>query len=582
MEQETYYKNYEHWLAGLSADADAKAELAAISEDAAEIRERFGASLQFGTAGLRGIMRMGTNGMNIYMVRLATQGLACLIRSECGLSADGEDPVGASVAIAFDSRNFSPDFAREAACVLAGNGIRAYLFESLRPTPELSFALRETGSIAGINITASHNTKEYNGYKAYWSDGAQMAPEQAAKVAEYMEKLDVFADIRSMDYDEAMKEERIVLMGSDMDEKYLAKVLEQSVGSSYVAKAADELKIVYTPFHGTGYKLVPEVLKRLGMKHIITVPEQMVIDGDFPTVKSPNPEYREGFDLAVELAQENDVDVIIGTDPDGDRCGIAVRDGGEYRTLTGNQIGVLLLDYLIRARREQGTLAENSIAVKSVVSTVMADRICEKQDVDICNVLTGFKYIGEKIKEYEKTGEYTFLFGFEESNGYLAGTYARDKDAVVASMLISEMACYYHLQGMTLADAMKGLYENYGYFREKVLSFVFEGLDGQDRMNAIMQGLREDPPEGIGGRILRVRDFASGEITDLATGEKTPTGLPLSNILFYELEGNGTAIIRPSGTEPKIKLYIMAEAGTQEEADQKTSEIENAGRELLS
>ncbi len=577
----SYYQEYNHWMEGLSSDAEALEELKSVSGDENEIRERFGASLQFGTAGLRGIMRMGTNGMNIYMVRLATQGLASLIRSGKGLAESGSDPAGESVAIAYDSRNLSPEFAQEAARVLAANGVRAYLFESLRPTPELSFALRETGSIAGINITASHNTKEYNGYKAYWSDGAQMAPEQAAKVAGYMEKLDVFSDVLLMDYEEALSEGRIVLMGSEMDEKYLENVLAQSVGASYVAKAADELKIVYTPFHGTGYRLVPEVLSRLGMKHILTVEEQMVIDGDFPTVKSPNPEYREGFDIAVKLAEQNDVDVIIGTDPDGDRCGIVVRDGGEYKTLTGNQIGVLLLDYLIRARKEQGTLAENSIAVKSVVSTVMADRICEKQGVDICNVLTGFKYIGEKIKEYEETGEHTFLFGFEESNGYLAGTYARDKDAVVASMLIAEMACYYHLQGMTLADAMKKLYETYGYCREKVVSFVFEGLDGQDRMKAIMKDLRENPPASVGGRILRVRDFESGEITDLATGEKTPTGLPLSNILFYELEGNGTAIIRPSGTEPKIKFYIMAAAESGEAADRRVAEIEAAGEALL-
>ena len=583
MENTNYMKSYEQWMSSPAVSEEVKAELAAIKDDDKEIRERFTQMLSFGTAGLRGIMRAGIAGMNVYMVRLATQGLADLINSV----SEEDAKAGASVAIAYDSRNNSPEFARESACVLAANGIKAYLFESLRPTPELSFALRETGSIAGINITASHNTKEYNGYKAYWSDGAQMAPEQAQKVADVMGKIDMFEDVKIADYETALKEGLIELMGEAMDEKYMACVLAQSVGGEYVKKAADELKIVYTPFHGTGYKLVPEVLKRLGMKHILTVPEQMVIDGDFPTVKSPNPEYREGFDLAVALAEKNNVDLIIGTDPDGDRCGIVVREktadgGSNYRTLTGNQIGVLLLDYLIRARREQGILADDSVAVKSVVSTTMADRICEVQKVGLVNVLTGFKYIGEKIKEYEATGEHTFLFGFEESNGYLTGSYARDKDAVVASMLISEMACYYHLQGKTLMDAMNELYESYGYYREKVDSFVFEGLDGQAKMKGLMDQLRNEPPAEIGGKILRIRDFSTGVITDLATGEKSETGLPLSNILFYDLEGRGTAIIRPSGTEPKIKFYIMAAADSLEDADAFLARIEAAGTELLS
>ncbi len=581
MAQEYYMVSYEQWMSTPALSDDAKAELAAIKDDDQEIRERFTNMLSFGTAGLRGIMRAGINGMNIYMVRLATQGLAELIIEETGGMVHSTNDVPASVAIAYDSRNNSPAFAEEAACVLAANGIRAYLFESLRPTPELSFALRETGSIAGINITASHNTKEYNGYKAYWSDGAQMAPEQAGKVAEVMGRIDMFRDVKTMDYQAAVDDGRIVLMGEAMDEKYMKNVLAQSVGAEYVAKAADELKIVYTPFHGTGYQLVPEVLDRLGMKHVICVPEQMVIDGDFPTVKSPNPEYREGFDLAVELAKKHDVDLIIGTDPDGDRTGIVVRDGEEYRTLTGNQIGVLLLDYLIRARKEQGTLAEDAVAIKSIVSTTMADRICEVQGVEMMNVLTGFKFIGEKIKEFEETGEHTFLFGFEESNGYLTGSYARDKDAVVASMLISEMACYYHLQGKTLMDAMNELYTTYGYYREKVLSFVFEGLDGQEKMAAIMQGLREKAPEAIGSRVLRVRDFESGLITDLASGETAPTGLPKANVLFYDLADRGTAIIRPSGTEPKIKFYMMAAGDSLAEADEKLAAIEAAGQALL-
>ena len=582
MSQEFYMNEYEKWVASPALSDDAKAELAGIKDDDNEIRERFTKMLAFGTAGLRGIMRQGLNGMNIYMVRLATQGLSELIIEESGGGVIATtDDIAASVAIAYDSRNNSPAFAQEAACVLAANGIRAYLFESLRPTPELSFALRETGSIAGINITASHNTKEYNGYKAYWSDGAQMAPEQAQRVSDVMNRIDMFDDVKTMDYQAAVDDGRIVLMGEAMDEKYMHRVLEQSVGGAYVEKAADDLKIVYTPFHGTGYILVPEVLARLGMKHVITVPEQMVIDGDFPTVKSPNPEYREGFDLAVALAKKNNVDLIIGTDPDGDRTGIVVRDEDEYRTLTGNQIGVLLLDYLIRARREQGTLADDAVAIKSVVSTTMADRICEVQGVELMNVLTGFKYIGEKIKEFEENGGHTFLFGFEESNGYLTGSYARDKDAIVASMLISEMACYHYLRGKTLMDAMNELYETYGYYREKVASFVFEGLDGQAKMQEIMAGLREKAPESIGAKVERIRDFDSGIVTDLATGETSPSGLPKANVLFYDLADRCTAIIRPSGTEPKIKFYMMAAGDSIEEADAKIAAIEAAGAELL-
>ena len=566
------------WMESPALTGEDKAELGEISADEKEIRERFAQMLKFGTAGLRGIMRIGLNGMNVYTVRLATQALAETILEKM----EEPKPEGRGVTIAYDSRNNSERFAREAACVLAANGIEVNLFESLRPTPELSFALRETGSIAGINITASHNTKEYNGYKAYWADGAQIGPELASAIAGRMAEIDIFEGVKTMDYDEALKQDRIVLLGEDMDERYLARVLEQSVGSGYVEEAAEDLRIVFTPFHGTGYRLVPEVLRRLGVKNLITVPEQMVIDGDFPTVKSPNPEYREGFDLAVALAEKNDVDLIIGTDPDGDRCGIVVRDDGEYVTLTGNQIGVLLLDYLIRARREQGSLAPDSIAVKSIVSTTMADRVCEEQGVAICNVLTGFKYIGERIKAYEEDHSQTFLFGFEESNGYLAGTYARDKDAVLASMLIAEAACFYHRQGKTLADAMKELYERYGQYRERVDSFVFEGLEGQEKMKGIMDGLRSDPPKAVGLPVRRIRDYQTGEIRDLAGGDAGATGLPKSNILFYELDESCTAIIRPSGTEPKIKFYIMARGQSAGLAEERLEMIAAAGKALLS
>lgn len=565
---------YRKWMNSPSLSNEAKAELAAMENDEKEIRERFAQMLKFGTAGLRGIMRMGLNGMNIYTVRLAAQAMANVIIEESGQNA------GAT--IAYDSRSNSELFAGESAKVLAANGIRVNLFESLRPTPELSFALRQTGSLAGINITASHNTKEYNGFKAYWADGSQIKEDIAGRIAAEMDRTDIFTGVRTMDLEKAAGEGLIRMLGKEMDEEYLAHVLEQSVGGSYVKQAADELKVIYTPFHGTGYQLVPEALARLGMKHVITVPEQMVIDGEFPTVRSPNPEYREGFAIAIDMAKKENVDLIIGTDPDGDRCGIVVRNGEEYRTLTGNQIGVLILDYLIRIRKEQGTLPENAIAVKSIVSTTMADRICAEQGVTICNVLTGFKYIGEKIKEYESTGEHSFLFGFEESNGYLAGTYARDNDAVVASMLIAEMACYYHLQGRTLQDAMDGLYETYGQYREKVASFVFEGLDGQAKMGEIMERLRKQPPAEVGLKVERIRDYQAGRITDCATGAEEPTGLLQSNILFYELAKSCTAIIRPSGTEPKIKFYIMARGADAEEADQRLAQIEAAGSAMLS
>lgn len=431
-----YREHFNQWINSDKVDNETKDELRAIADDDREVEARFTSMLDFGTAGLRGIMRAGLNGMNVYTVRYATQGLADLI-NECG-----EDKTG-GVTIAYDSRNNSREFAEEAACVLAANDIHVNLFDELRPTPELSFGLREMKSIAGINVTASHNTKEYNGYKVYWSDGAQLPPEHADKISSKMGSIDIFEDVHTMSMAEAEAEGYITMLGSEMDEKYMAKVLEQSVGRDYVQAVADEFKIIYTPFHGSGYRLVPEVLKRLGMKHVLTVKEQMVLDGNFPTVASPNPENKEGFDLAIKIARDNDIDLIIGTDPDGDRVGTVVRNGDDYVTISGNQMGVMLLDYLINVRRSHGTLAANSAAVKSIVSTTMANAVCKDNGVTIFETLTGFKFIGEKIKEFEATKKHTFLFGFEESYGYLCGTYARDKDAVVASMLIAEMACWY-------------------------------------------------------------------------------------------------------------------------------------------
>ena len=569
-----YKDEYLKWMNSPVVDEDTKAELKAIENDENQLKLRFSGMMSFGTAGLREVMRAGLNGMNIYTVRYATQGLADLINS-CG------EDVGSGVTISYDSRHNSCEYARQSAAVLAANGIHVNIFDELRPTPELSFALRYTGSIAGINITASHNTKEYNGYKVYWSDGAQLPPEHAAQVSASMERNDIFDDVKTMDFEEGVEKGLITLIGSEIDEKYLEKVMEQSVGSRYVEQAAGDFTIIYTPFHGTGYKLVPEVLKRLGMKHVLTVPEQMVIDGDFPTVKSPNPEYIEGFAKAIEMARENDVDLIIGTDPDGDRCGVVVRNGDDYETLTGNQIGVLLLDYLITARREQGTLAPNSAAVKSIVSTTMANAICEANGIKLFETLTGFKYIGEKIKEFLETGQYTFLFGFEESNGYLAGTYARDKDAVVASMLIAEMGCMYRTKGISLYQGIQALYEKYGFFKEGVTSVSFSGLEAKAKMNSIMEGLRNDPPEMLGLKVERIRDYSTGKILNVKDGSTGETGLPESNVLFYDLEGGCSLIIRPSGTEPKIKLYVMTRGQSEKEAQELYDLVKAAGMEKL-
>lgn len=556
-----YLENYRKWLDSEAVDDDTKEELRALSGNAEELEGRFTSMLEFGTAGLRGVMRAGLNGMNVYTVRYATQGLANVIR-DCG------EDIGGGVTIAHDCRKNSRLFACEAASVLMANGIHVNLFEDLRPTPELSFAIRETKSIAGINITASHNTKEFNGYKAYWSDGAQLPPEHADKVSEEIEKLDIFEDIQWIDLEEAASGGLLTIIGEDMDEKYMAKVLEQSVGREFVLAAPDDFEIVYTPFHGTGYRLVPEVLRRLGMKHILPVEEQMVVDGDFPTVHSPNPENVEGFERAIRLAKEKDCELIIGTDPDADRCGVVVKNGDEYRALTGNQIGVLLLDYLITVRKNKGILPENAAAVKSIVTTPMANRIGEMNGVAVKEVFTGFKFIGEKIKEFEETGEYTFIFGFEESIGFLAGTYARDKDAVVASMLICEMACYYRNREMNLVDALNALYEKYGYYREETTSVMFDGFDATEKMHARMNGLRNDGITAIGLPVRRIRDYKMQTIRSLDTGETVPTGMEKSDVLYYELDQSCNLAIRPSGTEPKMKVYVMAQGASAEEAEQ--------------
>ena len=577
---EDYLKRYEEWFkSGFVEEDNIFEELEDIRDDDDAIKERFNKMLDFGTAGLRGIMRAGLNGMNVYTVRYATQGLADVIK------ASGEDQ-GAGVTIAYDSRNNSRVFAREAAMVLAANGIHVNIFDELRPTPELSFAIRETGSIAGINITASHNTREYNGYKAYWRDGAQISPELAKKIKADIDSIHIFDDVKMISYRQASQGGFITSLGKEMDEKYLEAVLEQSVGKKYVDEVGKDLAIVYTPMHGAGHILVPEVLRRLGMGNIITVPEQMEMDGDFPTVESPNPENREAMDMAIELAKEKAADLVIATDPDGDRCAIAVKTPDGFEILSGNQIGCLLLDYIIKARRAAGTLPKNAGAIKSIVSTRMADKICADNGVYLASTLTGFKYIGNKMNEFEETGEHTFIFGFEESIGFLAGTYARDKDAVVASMLISEMACYYNTKGMNLYEAMAALYDEYGNFYEETVSLdlrdkVTPDLDATQIAGAMLDNIRKDMPKEIGITVESVSDYLKNEVIDMKSGEHKPSDLPESNVLVFDLEGGSALAVRPSGTEPKIKLYAMAKGSSEEDAKERKDKIITAGKALI-
>ena len=546
-----YLDNYNRWLNSDKLSDAERAELLSIKDDDKEIQLRFTDYLSFGTAGLRGTMKVGMNAMNVHTVAYATQGLAQLIIEE-GRTADG-------VAIAYDSRNNSELFAKTAARVLAAADIPAYLFDELRPTPELSFALRELKCVAGINITASHNPKQYNGYKAYWEDGAQLPPEHADVVSATMQKLDIFEDVKLADFDEALAAGKIVMLGADMDEKYLACVQAQAVNPEAVKAVADELKIVYSPLHGTGYRLVPEILRRCGHKNVFTVDEQMVISGDFPTVAKPNPEYKEVFDIGMKIADEVGSDLVVATDPDADRVGVVTRTpDGSFTTITGNQMGALLMDYILTAYEETGTMPEIPFAVKTIVTTELAAKICEAHGVKMHNVLTGFKFIGEVIKDYEKKGYGTFVLGFEESYGYLKGTYARDKDAVVAAMLICEMTAYYKAKGMTLSDALDALYERYGYCYEANVEIYMEGLDGPARMAEKMNALRNPAPAEIAGRkVVKFGDYQAQTIEDRVSGTVESTNLPKSNVLSFTLDNGDVIVARPSGTEPKIKFYFM-------------------------
>ncbi len=561
-----FKEEYQRWLDSPAlSDAEWK-ELDAIRDDEKEIESRFFAPLEFGTAGLRGTMKVGLHHMNVHVIRWATQAFANVI------CAEGEEAKRKGIAVAHDCRLNGEDFAREAACVMAANGIHVRIFDALRPTPELSFAVRYYGCTAGLNVTASHNPKEYNGYKVYWSDGAQLPPQHADAIAHQMEAIDIFSGFKTMDFDEGVKQGLIEVIGDETDEAFLENVMAQAIDTESVKKAADDLKIVYTPFHGCGYKLVPEALKRLGIKHLYPVPEQMVIDGNFPTVVSPNPENPEGFYLAVDLARKVGSDLIIGTDPDSDRIGTMVRKGDEYVTITGNQMGVLLLDYIIQARKAMGKLPANAGAVSSIVSTAMSRAVCEANGVHFEDTFTGFKFMAERIATWEAAKSYQYIFAFEESYGYMVGDYVRDKDAVTAAMLVAEMAAHYSMEGKTLLDAMNDLYEKYGFFAEKTVNLVMPGLDGMRKMKALMDDLRTNPPEEIAGEtVIRLRDYLDGSINVKGLGKVDRTPFFGSNVLYFELADGSSFIVRPSGTEPKIKVYLLVRGKSSEDCAAKVA-----------
>ena len=566
-----YMREYEKWLQSGALTADEVQELQSIAGDEKEIESRFYGPLEFGTAGLRGTMKVGLHQMNVYVIRWATQGFANVI------CAEGEDAGKRGVAICMDCRHHSMEFARAAAEVCAANGIHVRIFESLRPTPELSFAVREYGCQAGINVTASHNPKEYNGYKVYWEDGAQLPPHHAAAIAAELEKIDIFTGVKRMDFDEAVKAGLIETMGDETDRKFMANVMAMVNDYDSVARVADTFQVVYTPFHGCGYKLVPEALTRLGIKHLHCVPEQMVIDGDFPTVVSPNPENPEGFYLAVALADKVKADFIVGTDPDSDRVGIMVRNKeGKFQPVSGNQTGVLLSDYLYGAMKRSGKLPENPVMLKTIVTTEMARKAAEAHGVTCYDTFTGFKFMAEKKNQLESAGAGKVVFSYEESYGYMLGDYVRDKDAVTASLLLTEMAAWYATQGMTLYDALDVLYKKYGWYGEKTHNLVMPGLDGLEKMANLMKALRQNPPTEISGvAVIRRKDYTDGSVVDCATGAVSEMELKGSNVLRYELADGTTILVRPSGTEPKIKVYILT---IGKDAAERDANIEKYGR----
>ena len=560
-----YREIYEQWLANPYFDEATKEELKGISEDENEIKERFYMDLEFGTAGLRGIIGAGTNRMNIYVVRRATQGLANYIAKV--------DKKAQGVAIAYDSRHMSPEFAEEAALCLAANGIKAYIFESLRPTPELSFAVRHLGCVAGINVTASHNPPEYNGYKVYWEDGAQITPPHDSGIMGEVKSISDWNTVKTMDKAEAEKAGLFQVIGKEVDDAYMAGLKKQVIHMDAIEKEGKNLKIVYTPLHGTGNIPARRILKELGFENVYVVKEQELPDGDFPTVSYPNPEAAEAFELGLKLAKEVDADLVLATDPDADRLGVRVKDkNGEYHDLTGNMSGCLLANYELSQRKAvNGSLPEDGALIKTIVTTNLADAIAKGYGVNLIEVLTGFKFIGQQILGFENSGKGSYLFGFEESYGCLIGTYARDKDAIVATMALCEAAAYYKTQGKTLWDAMIEMYEQFGYYKDAIQSVTMKGIEGLQKIQEIMNSLRQNPPaEFAGHKVTAVRDYKADTITDVATGAVKPTGLPNSNVLYYELTDDAWVCVRPSGTEPKVKFYYGVKGTSLADADEKS------------
>lgn len=566
-----YKKIYEEWLSNPYFDEATKAELKAIADDENEIKERFYMDLEFGTAGLRGIIGAGINRMNIYVVRRATQGLANYIIAQGGAEK--------GVAIAYDSRRMSPEFADEAARTLAANGIKAYKFESLRPTPELSFAVRELGCIAGINVTASHNPPEYNGYKVYWEDGAQFTPPHDKGVTEAVLAIEDLSTVKSMSAEDAMAAGLYEIIGAEIDDKYIANVKAQVVNQEAIDQMQDSIKIVYTPLHGTGNLPVRRVLKEIGFEHVYVVPEQELPDGEFPTVSYPNPEAEEAFVLGLKLAKEKDADLVLATDPDADRLGVYVKDAksGDYIPLTGNMSGSLLCEYVLSQKQAKGQIPADGQVIKSIVTTNLVDAIAKGYDAELIEVLTGFKWIGQQVLKNEASGKGTYLFGLEESYGCLIGTYARDKDAVSASVALCEAAAYYKTKGMTLWDAMVAIYDKYGYYKDAVKSIGLSGIEGLAKIQSIMETLRNDPPVQVGDyTVVSARDYKLDTIKDMKTGEVKPTGLPSSNVLYYDMNDAAWLCVRPSGTEPKIKFYYGIKGTSLADADAKSAALGEA------
>ena len=568
-----YKKIYQEWLENPYFDGQTKEELRAIADDENEIKERFYMDLEFGTAGLRGIIGAGINRMNIYTVRRATQGLANYIIKQGGADK--------GVAIAYDSRRMSPEFAMEAAMTLAANGIKAYKFESLRPTPELSFAVRELGCIAGINITASHNPPEYNGYKVYWEDGAQFTPPHDKGVTEEVLAIEDLSTVKTTTEDEAVKAGKYQVIGKEIDDKYIAHVKAQVVNQEAIDRMQKEITIIYTPLHGTGNIPARRVMKELGFENVYVVPEQELPDGNFPTVSYPNPEAEEAFALGLKLAKEKNADLVLATDPDADRLGVYVKDtkSGEYIPLTGNMSGSLLCDYVLSQKQAKGEIPKDGQVIKSIVTTNLVDAVAAHYGCELVEVLTGFKYIGQQILKEEQTGKGTYMFGMEESYGCLIGTYARDKDAISATAALCEAAAYYKEKGMTLWDAMVAMYEKYGYYKDTVKSIGLKGIEGLAKIQEIRENFRKNPPKELAGwKVVSARDYKADTITDLETGAVKPTGLPSSNVLYYDMTDGAWLCIRPSGTEPKIKFYYGIKGTSLEDAEAKSAKL---GGELM-